>query len=457
MKKIALSLAGVLAAVAFAPEASAVPVFARQTGMACTACHFQHFPLLNGFGRAFKAAGYTMMGSQEKVEGEKLSLPDRVNMGVFTTTYYQNEDSGKTDGNKNPRSADHWGVPGTGGELSLFIGGRISDNAGFLMEAGLGGGGPSHISSVADLAAAIAAGSGGSISAPGGGIVGAAKLAILYPVGDARVGAVIHSSTGQGVAYSFELLNTGAANTHKMMGNGGPGDQHVRAAYAAQYLHTATSATGVSLVANNDKGFIVVGAYEMAGNDAVGGASSLGLTYVRAAAIMEANGWDVGFGLQNFGGKSATTGPLYGAVNNSPKATIIDVQAQGEVVELPIGLYASYGTAPAGTANDINVLNPDGGLGGDAATSFNLAAEIGIIPHTSTLQVAYRNAKNGATSNNADNALMLGVTYEIEQNIGLSYTHTSQFGSAWNTVATATGTEAPAGRTADTLLLEVLF
>jgi hypothetical protein len=395
-----------------------------------------------------------MMGSQEKVEGEKLSVPDRVNMGVFTTTYYQNEDSGKTDGNQNPRSADHWGVPGTGGELSLFIGGRISENAGFLMEAGLGGGGPSHVSSVADIVGTTAT---GTVVVPGGGLVGSAKLAMLYPVGDARVGAVIHSSTGQGVAYSFELLNTGAANTHKIMGNGGPNGQHVAAFSASQYLHTATAATGVSLVANNDKGFVVVGAYEMAGNDAVGGANSLGLTYVRAAAIMEADGWDLGFGLQNFGGKSATTGPDYGAVNNSPKATIVDVQAQGEVAAMPIGLYASYGTAAAGTANDVNVLNPAGLLGGTAATSLNLAAEIGFIPHTATLQVAYRNAKNGAASDNADNALMLGVTYELEQNIGLSYTHTSQFGSAWNTVATATGTEVPAGRVADTLLLEVLF
>ena len=72
----------------FAPEASAVPVFARQTGMACSACHFQHFPLLNGFGRAFKSAGFTMMGAQEKVEGEHLSIPAMLNFGVLTTTGY---------------------------------------------------------------------------------------------------------------------------------------------------------------------------------------------------------------------------------------------------------------------------------------------------------------------------------------------------------------------------------
>ena len=67
MKKVALSLAGVLAAAAFAPEASALPVFARQTGAACSACHFQHFPLLNAFGRSFKSSGYTQI-SQAQVE-----------------------------------------------------------------------------------------------------------------------------------------------------------------------------------------------------------------------------------------------------------------------------------------------------------------------------------------------------------------------------------------------------
>ena len=84
MKKIVLSLAGVLAATAFAPEAAAVPSFARQTGMACSACHFQHFPILNGFGQAFKASGYTMMGAQGKIEGEHLSIPDTLNASTFS-------------------------------------------------------------------------------------------------------------------------------------------------------------------------------------------------------------------------------------------------------------------------------------------------------------------------------------------------------------------------------------
>jgi hypothetical protein len=433
MKKIVLSLAGIMAAVAFAPEASAVPVFARQTGMACSACHFQHFPLLNGFGRAFKAAGFTMMGAQGKVEGEHLDIPDRVNMGVFTTTFFETQSAGQTAGVGNAVATPKWGTPGTGGELSLFVGGRASEFAGFLTEFGAGGAGVPTV----PLAAA-------------------AKLALLFPVGDARIGAVIHSSQGQGVAYSFELLNTGAANTHKIMGKSGPASQHVKAFSAAQYLGTNTAATGISVVANNSMGFIVLGAYEAAGNNLVGGANTLPLTYVRAAATIDVAGFDAGFGIQSFGGTSYVLG-------TSAKATVIDAQLQGELGAMPAGFYASYGTAPAGTAAlaGANLFNANSGVGTTANTSLNVAAEVGVIPHVATVQVAARLAKQGnaavagvTAANLSDNALMLGVTYELAQNIGLSLTRTQQSGGVWNTTAAGT---TPVGKTATTLLLETLF
>src|SRR5271168_3869503 len=47
------------AGLAAAPAALAVPSFARQTGMACEACHTV-FPELTHFGRMFKANGYTI-------------------------------------------------------------------------------------------------------------------------------------------------------------------------------------------------------------------------------------------------------------------------------------------------------------------------------------------------------------------------------------------------------------
>ena len=66
---------------AFAPlllcsmqQASATPAFSRQTGQSCAACHFQRYPLLNAYGRSFKANGYTQTGKQETIEDNSLSL-----------------------------------------------------------------------------------------------------------------------------------------------------------------------------------------------------------------------------------------------------------------------------------------------------------------------------------------------------------------------------------------------
>src|SRR5579871_2701142 len=53
-------LATLIGSLAFeSPRANAVPSFARQTGMACEACHTV-FPELTHFGRMFKANGYTL-------------------------------------------------------------------------------------------------------------------------------------------------------------------------------------------------------------------------------------------------------------------------------------------------------------------------------------------------------------------------------------------------------------
>jgi hypothetical protein len=437
MKKIVLSIAAVMAAAAFAPEASALPVFARQTGMACSACHFQHFPLLNGFGRAFKAAGYTMMGAQGKIEGENLSIPDTLNLGAFVTTAYQ------TESNMGAAASPKWLVPGTGGEFSLFLGGRISEFAGFLSELGMGGG-------VTNPAVA-----GG---AQNGGIATSAKLAMLFPVGDARAGLVVYSNLGQGAAYSFELLNTGAVGTHKMMGNTGPSNQHDHAAYAAQYLNTKGDASGVSLVANNTMGFINIGKYEAAGNNAVGGANSMPLSYVRAAGTFDLAGFDAAVGVQNFSGSSDTT-------LVTTKATIIDAQLQGEVAGFETGIYFGYGRAPAVAVGHANAYNS--GSTTVAQTTFNVAAEMALIPH-GTVQMAFRSASRDAGLDNAgvaltltnpllagtsakDNAILLGATYELAQNMGLSLHYTTQSGSYWSNQA------APVGKTATTLLLETAF
>ena len=50
----------------------AVPSFARQTGLACEACHTV-FPQLTPFGRVFKASGYTLFNTKKVEDINKLS------------------------------------------------------------------------------------------------------------------------------------------------------------------------------------------------------------------------------------------------------------------------------------------------------------------------------------------------------------------------------------------------
>jgi hypothetical protein len=426
MKKIVLSLAGVMAAVAFAPEASALPVFARQTGMACSACHFNHAPLLNGFGRSFKSAGYSMMGSQGKVEGEHLDIPDRVNMAMLTTLGYE----------KVQNAQGTYTVPSNGGEMSLFMGGRIMDGAGFLAELGLGG---------------------------AGAATGAAKMLYMPEVmAGTRVGLVVDTNNGQGVAHGFEILNTGAVNVHKIA----VGQVHVNAYSAAQYFGTNNATTGLSVVAQNEMGFVNVSAYDALGQANGAGATNLPLTYARVAALFDFAGFDFGAGVQRWTGRSnavvaGAPVAIPGAVAPAPlnvvpgnyDATVVDVQAQGEIAGLSTGIYASYGKAPVGSEFGQGVMAAGGAPNAFAATSLNVGVDVNV-GHEIIARAATRRATNGMDGK-GDNALMVGVIYELAQNVELHATRTNNFGDHYNPVAGGLGLAT--GKATTSLLAEVLF
>lgn len=446
MKKVALSLAGLLAAAAFAPEASALPVFARQTGMACNACHFQHFPILNGFGRAFKASGYTLMGAQGKVEGDDLSLPDRLNMAVLTTAGIEKQTGNATiTGNH-----DLIQVPGNGGELSLFFGGRVSENVGFLSEFAMTGVGANMAS---------------------------AKLPMLYDVGGGvRAGLVFLTTDGQGPSHSFEILNTGATGVHMATPMPGIAAQgHFAAASAAQYLGTGTGAAGASVVAvNPDMFFVNVGKYAIdsaavlaalpGGVNTAGGAPSnaLNSVYFRAAYIFDAAGFNMAAGIESIGGSDAL-----GGAGDVTRAQIIDFQMMGDLSDtMNLLLTASYGKAPKQDATGrVNAYNPLGTVaaGGKDRTALTINASLGFTPKMTAI-AGIRQAKNGgvdaAGSGLTDNAIQLGVTYSLAQNIELSLSHTRQSGTAWsdaNLPLNGAGVADHTGQNMTSIKMEALF
>jgi hypothetical protein len=450
MKKIIFILVVIMVAVTITPEVSALPLFARQTGMACSACHFQHFPILNGFGRAFKSAGFTMMGAQGRVEGEGLTIPNALNMAVSTTAGYEqsNQAAGTTAANTTGDGAFY--VPGNSGELSLLFGGRVTENAGFL--AGISKGGIV---------------SGTSVS----GVHGSAKLPVLFEVNatqlkvaeGTRVGFVLFSTDVEGASYGFELLNTGANAVHQMSATSGLNGAHSAALSAQQYIGTAGSATGLAFVANNPMGFFNLTKYDQTGI-AQGSLAVLGSTYIRFAGTFDFAGWDTGIGIQSWSGSSVnpTGTPAYVSATGVPvctapatcptiyyptipatygvvptKATAIDGQMQGALGNMPVGFYASYARAPAGT----NTYNMDpiapSIYGTTTKSSLNLSAEVGVLPEKVTLGAAIRFGKSGvavgAASNANDNAIMFVATYKLAQNMLASFNFTSASGDYWDT------------------------
>lgn len=442
MNKIIFFLVSAIAAVAFASEASALPLFARQTGMECAACHFQHFPMLTTFGRAFKAGGFTMIGAQGKVEGDNLSIPNTLNIAVLATMGYSknNADSATAAAAAGlppdyaaqgvRTSADGaFYVPGTNGEFSLFVGGRVSDNAGALAELGM----------VQD------AGQGAGLSS--------AKMPILFEVADGtRAGVVPFTTNGQGASYGYEVLNTGASAIHTMLFIGGDFNGSVAPVLSAQqYIGTGAPATGFAFVVNNPGYFVNLTKFNQVGPGDLGGhGAALTSTYLRAAGTFDMAGWDTGVGVQSWSGSSTaiefidiadplSTPPFLvtltpGATLMETKAWAIDGQMQNTLGNnMPLGIYVTYARAPAASVAGIsNMYNG----GSDTKSSFNIAAELGVIPEKATLGFGIRRGKSGDTtitgSNASDNAYLLEASYKLAQNMLLNLVYTSQSGDYWD-------------------------
>ena len=124
---------GLLAAmvVALPLPALAVPSYARQTGLACEACH-TIFPQLTPFGRTFKASGYTLFNTLkvqdiDKLAHSTLSLSDLPPISAMVMAS-QSLAAKANDDNSSKASTD---FPQ---QASLFYAGRISDNIGAFIQ-----------------------------------------------------------------------------------------------------------------------------------------------------------------------------------------------------------------------------------------------------------------------------------------------------------------------------------
>lgn len=373
-----------------ATESQAVPAFARQTGMACAACHFQTYPAINAFGRAFKASGYTLIGAQEKVEGDDLSLPVVLNASLVTKFRYQ-----KTNGD-DKRVATNTGELQFPDEAALLIGGRAGEHVGFLLE-------------LATFGEADVAGDGEF------SLFGSFKMPITYKVGGTDLSFIPFSTDAGGASYGFELLNTGAQRFQRV-------GEDRSALMAQQYLGLgAGEAEGFAFVAANEMGFVNVSLWApIHGSFAM---ESLA-PYFRAALTPSFGNWDTGFGVQYFSGEaeeddlSLATGNV---VEYKTEGWAVDGQAQGEVAGMPLGVYVAIGEASADT-----VFNSSA----DDRTAWSIHGQLGVLPGKATVILGYRSADRGTVD---DNALTLGGTYQLAQNVQVQLNHVEFSGSRYDT------------------------
>jgi hypothetical protein len=145
LKKNRLSLAGgfvfFLFLVASSGTVQAIPSYARQTGLSCSACHTV-FPELTSFGRQFKLNGYTLTGiktinqTKEKKNGEKSTLLKLLSISPLSAMVQ----TGITHVNTT--------IPGTQNnniefpqQLSLFYGGQITPHIGTFIQLTMDGSG----------------------------------------------------------------------------------------------------------------------------------------------------------------------------------------------------------------------------------------------------------------------------------------------------------------------------
>lgn len=404
MKKVALTLASVLAAAAFAPEASAVPSFARQTGMACSACHFQKFPVLNGFGRAFKAGGYTMMGAQEKVEGEHLSIPGVLNASLLAKVRYV-QDSGptKTADLTTTKASKADGQLQFGDELSLFFGGRVAEtegfSIGFLFE-------------------------GNTVGSP---LAAGLKLPITKDLGGAKLSIVPFTTDALGPQYGYELSSGGVMRANRFA-------EQRRETSAIQYNADQNpdetgNATGTALVLANDFGYINYTAWTPVlapgGNgQALDSSAPFSNSYVRAAVTPTVAGWAIVAG----GGMMGGTG--YRPASNTKyetAQTFFDFQAHGEIAGLETGVYAQYANAPAVAAGSTSYY---GATTTKARTATTIAADVSVVPHALTVGAAYRQATKSTATKDGDNAVTLFAVYDLTQNVALHADYATYSGTA---------------------------
>ena len=423
MKKMFFTIAAfallVVSSIALLPNrAEALPAFARQTGAACLSCHFQTFPSLNAFGREFMFNSFTDVGDEALVEDDNLSIPAVLNMSmdvVATTTHASGDGEVSNTTYAIPDSA------------RLFVAGRIGKHTGaFIMFTG--GTGKSFMN---------------MNPTPVWLLLNSVRIN-----DDFQVGLGIHKSPW-GASSAMEVSNVFGHRGDKLAG------KDVSAIQAAGF---AKMTTGIGAwVRYKDLGYIQLAMVAPAGETT--GISNLGVRWgylLRAVATLNVGDWDtlIGFGyVTGTAGKGGTGGATPSGFLNKPNMGVklentqipmnlqfVDVQIQGEVHDMSVGIYGDWAhaagrTSASGAGNFYgspgmpgepgfgNAMNTTGKFNtvGNTFNAYSIRAEVEPINRfLFGIGYGYKQFKGLAAGEISSQKFQLAATYRMYQNFNLN-------------------------------------
>ncbi|MBI3582168.1 MAG: hypothetical protein HY098_08890 [Nitrospinae bacterium] len=461
----------------FAPgKGEAVPSFARQVGVSCFACHYQHMLKLNSFGRDFKLGGYTRI-VQETMEDEGFSFPSLSNISLITHLRYL-QDNNEQSASPNQVGAERGSIQ-IPSDAVLWIAGRLGEHFGFGAELP------------------------GPIKSP--------KIIYSRDFGGIQGGVVVAATDAMGAAYGMELFNTGAVENHREWDNN-------TATYVQQALGgpAVGQNTGVNLFAGGSRFFANVGLFAPAsitaapgdngqafcgngvacgtgGADSGTSAAALGLSlgnpgvwggtnldtglnlslYYRLALTPKiTDGADFMVGIQGTSGSTKGTFGLVNAAGAPVESTYntntlaFDAQAQADVAGMSLEVTAAYqtnastalnlnGAADVAHATRLTAAAPgytNGGNGFDVNASLGINKSIGVRAAYLNYTVTKGRTNDGTNFQDKSlNAVTVGAWYNVLQNANFELSYTAWGGDLTN------GTNGNTNDAANQLVLHLII
>ena len=350
----------------FMSEAMALPAFARQMGVSCSACHAQSgYPALNRFGRSFKASGYTMIGTQNTISDSNLdkfmSLTDTLNMSLMANFSVITSNSSSTTFN----------IPN---EASVFIGGRVADGVGTFTEMGYDA-------------------EESKFGLPN------MRLAFIYTASEYTFGAVPYLTDGDGPSSSTNMLNAGSVVTSL-------GDLFASQDYVQ---NGEVPAEGLSVYVFNDLWNAAYSAW-VPTNGTVKQVKFA--NFASVAVTPQVGSWDLDFGAEIWWGTSQMQDPANAALlmKQNTDSYAFKFQARGLAGGVPLSFFADYANANSDNDSLYQVTIDDK----KAAT---VSTEVAVLPRILMLSGGFRVADNGQATNTSDNASLVGVRYFYRENV----------------------------------------